>query len=154
MTGRLLPPRTPGTYFCFFSAGFRICRRVSSVYLIGTVEFPSPSSHLERAEQALVHTHHGSSIVEFSAVVRCTEQGHELALGEELVTVFHDLVGTADQIHIVLLKEPGHNVGTESEGDTSVVFAPACDVLVGIRPQQIAEKTAIGNLWFEELVNK
>lgn len=52
----------------------------------------------------------------------------------------------ADQIHVVFLKEPRDNVWTEGEGDTSVVFAPPSDVLVRIRPQEIAEQAAIGDL--------
>lgn len=39
----------------------------------------------------------------------------------------------------MLGQESGDDVGTEGEGDTTIVFAPASDVLVGIRPQQIAK---------------
>lgn len=46
----------------------------------------------------------------------------------------------------MLLQESRDNVGAECEGDTAVVFAPAGDVLVGVRPEQIAEKTAVGDL--------
>lgn len=61
------------------------------------------NTYLERAEQRLVNAHHCTSVVELSTVVGCAEEGDQLALGKELVTVFDDLVGTADQIHIVFL---------------------------------------------------
>lgn len=55
-------------------------------------------------------------------------------------------MGATDEIHVVLLQEAGNYIGTESERDTAIVFAPACDVLVGIGPEQVAKETAIGNL--------
>lgn len=102
--------------------------------------------NLEGAQQALVHTHHCASVVELSAVVGRREQRDQLTLAKELVAVLDDLVSSADQIHVVLLQETRYNVGAEGEGDTAIVFAPACDVLIRIRPEQIAEKTAVGDL--------
>lgn len=107
---------------------------------------PWRGTNLERAEQALVDAHHGAGVVELAAVVWRAEKGHELALGEELVAVFHNLVGTADEIHVVLLQEARNDVRPECEGHTTVVFAPAGDVLIGIRPQQVAQQSAIGDL--------
>lgn len=52
----------------------------------------------------------------------------------------------ADEIHVMFLKEARNHIGSESEGDATIVFAPACDVFVGIRPQQIAQETAVRNL--------
>ena len=101
---------------------------------------------LEGAEQALVDTHHSACIVKLSAVIRSTEEGDELALGEELVAVFDDLMSTADEIHVVFLKEARNDSGTEGEGNTTIVFAPAGNVLVGIGPEQVAEKTTVRDL--------
>lgn len=53
---------------------------------------------------------------------------------------------TADQIHVMLLKEARHDVRTESKGYTTVVLAPSGDVFVGIGPQEIAKETAVRNL--------
>lgn len=55
-------------------------------------------------------------------------------------------MSTANQVHVVLLQEPRDDIGAEGERDTSVVFAPPRDVLVGIGPEQVAEKTAVGDL--------
>jgi ATP-dependent helicase YprA (DUF1998 family) len=101
---------------------------------------------LERAQQALVDTHHRTCVVELATVVRRGEEGDELAFAEELVAVFDDLVGTTDEVHVVFLKEAGDDVRAEGEGDTAIVLAPACDVLVGIGPEKIAKQTAVGNL--------
>ena len=55
---------------------------------------------------------------------------------------------SANKIHVVLLQEAGHNIGTKGEGDTSVVLTPASDIFVGIGPQEIAKQAAIRNLPF------
>jgi len=69
-----------------------------------------------------------------------------LAFAEELVAVFDDLMGTTDEIHVVFLKEARYHVRTEGEGDTTIVLAPACDVLVRVGPEQITKQTAVGDL--------
>ena len=50
-------------------------------------------------------------------------------------------MSSADQIHVVFLQEPRDNIGTKREGNTTVVLTPAGDILVGIRPEQVAKKT-------------
>jgi len=51
----------------------------------------------------------------------------------------------------MLLQEARYNIWTKGEGDTTVVFTPAGDVFIRVGPEQIAEKTAVGDL---EVVNK
>lgn len=46
----------------------------------------------------------------------------------------------------MFLQEPRDHIGAECEGYTSIVLAPAGNVLVGIGPEEIAEETAIRNL--------
>ena len=46
----------------------------------------------------------------------------------------------------MLLQEAGYNIGSKCEADTSIVLAPSGDILIGIRPQKITEKTAVRNL--------
>jgi hypothetical protein len=46
----------------------------------------------------------------------------------------------------VLLEETRDNIRTECERNTSIVFAPSSNVLIGIGPQKIAEKTAVRNI--------
>lgn len=91
-------------------------------------------TNLEGTQQTLVDTHHCSGIVELSTVVGGTEQSNQLALREELVAVLNDLVGTAYQVHVVLLQESRNDVGPECEADTTIVFTPSRDILVGVRP--------------------
>ena len=43
-------------------------------------------------------------------------------------------MGTANQVHVVFLKEPGDDIGSKSKGNTAVVLAPAGDILVRVRP--------------------
>jgi hypothetical protein len=101
---------------------------------------------LEGAEQTLVHAHHGTGVVELAAVVGGAEQRNELTLGEELIAILNDLMRTADEVHVVFLQEARDNVGAEREGDATVVLGPARDILVGVRPQQVAEETAVRDL--------
>ena len=61
-------------------------------------------------------------------------------------------MGTADEIHVVLLQEARHDVWSERKAHTSVVLAPPGDVLVGVGPQQIAEETAVRDLHASVLV--
>ena len=60
-------------------------------------------TYLERAQQTLINAHHRPCIVEFSTVIWCTKECHQLPLRKELVAVFHDLMRSADEIHVVLL---------------------------------------------------
>ena len=103
-------------------------------------------TYLERTQQTLINAHHGAGVIKLAAVIGSTEQCHELAFREEFVTVFNDLMGSADEVHVMLLQEAGHDIGPKGEGHTTVVFAPARDVFIGIGPEEIAQETAIGNL--------
>lgn len=105
-----------------------------------------PGTNLERAEQTLVDAHHGTRVVEFSAVVRCTKQGDKLTFGKELVSILNHLMGTTDQIHVMFLQEARNHVRAEGKANASVVFTPAGDVFVGVRPQEIAKETAVRDL--------
>jgi len=55
-------------------------------------------------------------------------------------------VRAAYQIHVVFLQETRDHIRTKSERYTTVVLAPASDVLVGIGPQKIAEQAAVGDI--------
>ena len=52
--------------------------------------------YLEGAHECLVHRHHPSGVVELPAVVGGGEEGDQLSLGEELISVLHDLWGIRD----------------------------------------------------------
>jgi hypothetical protein len=106
----------------------------------------SPKTYLEGAEQTLIHTHHGTGVVELAAVVGRTEEGNELALREEFVTILDDLVGTANQVHVMFLQESGDHVRSKGERHATVILAPPSDVLIGIGPQKIAKQATVGDL--------
>ena len=103
-------------------------------------------TNLERAEQTLVDAHHCTGVVELSTVVRRGEQRDELPLREELISILHNLMRTADEIHVVLLQETRHDIRTKREANSAVVFAPSGNILVGVGPQEIAKETAVRNL--------
>jgi hypothetical protein len=95
-------------------------------------------AYLERAEQALVDTHHSTGIVKLATVIGRTEQRDQLTLGEELVAVFHNLMRTANQVHVMLLQKARDYVRAKSERHTAIVLTPAGNVLIRIGPQKIA----------------
>eukprot|EP00446_Apocalathium_sp_SHHI-4_P004538 CAMPEP_0177181858 /NCGR_PEP_ID=MMETSP0367-20130122/16157_1 /TAXON_ID=447022 ORGANISM="Scrippsiella hangoei-like, Strain SHHI-4" /NCGR_SAMPLE_ID=MMETSP0367 /ASSEMBLY_ACC=CAM_ASM_000362 /LENGTH=215 /DNA_ID=CAMNT_0018628753 /DNA_START=90 /DNA_END=736 /DNA_ORIENTATION=+ len=71
---------------------------------------------LETAHQGLIDRHHRTCVVELPAVVGGAEDRDKLALGKELVAVLNDLVSAADEIHVHLREEAGHDIRTEDEG--------------------------------------
>lgn len=86
----------------------------------------------------MVDAHEGTGIVELSAIVWGREDGNELPVSEELVAIFDDLVGPANEIEIVFLQELGDLIGAESVGDAPIILAPATDFVVGIGPEEVA----------------
>lgn len=101
---------------------------------------------LEGAQETLIDRHHGTSIVELATVVGSREECDQLAFGEELISVLHDLMRTAYQVHVMLLQESRNDVRAEGEGNTAIVFTPPSDIFVRIRPEQVAQQTAVRNL--------
>jgi hypothetical protein len=51
----------------------------------------------------------------------------------------------------MFLQESRHDVGSEGEGDSTVILTPSRDILIGVRPEQVAEKAAVRDL---QLVRK
>jgi hypothetical protein len=58
---------------------------------------------IKRATEVFINLEHCSIIVELVAVVRCTEDGHELVIGEELITFFHHLMSSYYEVKFMLL---------------------------------------------------
>lgn len=87
---------------------------------------------LEGAHECFVDRHHTASVVEFSAIIWRGEKRDKLAFREELVTVFHDLMGSTNKIKVVSIQKFRHHIGTECEAYSSVVLAPTLDVFVRI----------------------
>ena len=54
-------------------------------------------------------------------------------------------MGSADEVQVVAVQELADHISSEREGDAAVVFPPALDVLIGVRPQQITQEA-----WQEE----
>jgi len=93
---------------------------------------------LKRAHEGLIDRHHSSGVIELSAVVWRGEQRDELALREELVSILDDLVSSADQVEIVAVQELGDHVRPECEADPAVIFSPPLNILIWIRPEEVA----------------
>lgn len=57
-----------------------------------------------------------------------------------LDSLLYHLVGSADEVQVVAVEELADHISSECERDAAVVLSPALDVLVWVRPQQIAEE--------------
>jgi len=51
-----------------------------------------------------------------------------------------------DQVHVVPLEKARDDVGAKRKRDAAVVLAPARDVLVGIRPEEVAQEARLGHV--------
>lgn len=52
----------------------------------------------------------------------------------------------ADEVKVVFVKEFADDLCAKGEADSSVVFSPAHGVLVGVRPQQVAQQPLVGHV--------
>lgn len=98
---------------------------------------------LEGAHQVVVDGHDSAGVVELVAVIGRGEDRDELALRKELISILDYLVGTADEIKVVFPEELFYDIGTEGEGDTTIVLSPSYETLLGIGPQQVANETGV-----------
>jgi len=98
------------------------------------------------ASQVLRHLHEAGVVLEHSAVVWCAEDGHEVAVREELVAVVHDHVAASYKIDIVLPTEILDNIFVKGEAHTSLVLLPVIISALGVRPEQVTEQPCIGDI--------
>lgn len=54
-----------------------------------------------------------------------------------------DLMGSTNEIHVMFVEKLCDHICTESEGDTTVVLAPAQHILIRVSPQKIAEEALV-----------
>jgi hypothetical protein len=90
---------------------------------------------IKAAAQSLIYIQDTCVVIEFSAVVRSREDGHQASVSHELVALFDHLMGSANQVYVVALVKLSDNVGAEDVTHSSIVVAPALDVNLGIRPK-------------------
>lgn len=66
----------------------------------------------------------------------------DIALGhwKGAVCVGGYLMGSADEVQVVAVEELTDDVGSKREGDAAVILSPALDILVWVRPQEIAQE--------------
>lgn len=91
--------------------------------------------HFKRTDKFLSNAHQCTIIVEFTTVVRCREDCHQLPLSKELVAVFDYLVCSADQVKVVLFQKLADHIIAEQVAHSPFAFSPALHILGRIRPQ-------------------
>ena len=78
----------------------------------------------ELAHQILVYIHDSRIVIEVATIILCTEDGHQLLLGEELIAILLYLMPAHDQIQFMLAEELLYDLIRENETDAAVIFAP------------------------------
>ena len=61
--------------------------------------------YLEATNHVLPNRHHPPRVIELPAVAWCREHSNETTVGEKLVTILNDLVGTDYEIEVVTIQE-------------------------------------------------
>ena len=92
------------------------------------------SQDRETAHECVIHGHQRTGVIKLAAVVRCTENGDKLPAAEELVAVLHHLMGSTDEIYVILFKKLFDDCFTEGVRDTSIILSPARLSFLWVRP--------------------
>lgn len=101
------------------------------------------SQHLEGTSEVLLNSHHSSTVIELPAVIGCGEDSHKLLLGEELIAVLDYLMGTADQVQLVLPQEGRDDLLSKDKAHSSFRLTPHLHAGFRVRPQQVAQQSGI-----------
>lgn len=57
---------------------------------------------IELARKVAVNYHARGFVVKFAAVVGGTKNGYKITVVEELISVYHDLMGSANEVQVIL----------------------------------------------------
>jgi len=125
---------------------WRSQRTTTAVLLLLLGFLLSRLQDLEGAHQGLIDAHHSPSIVELSTIVWSREEGHELPLCKEFISILDNLMCPADEVQVVPLEEVGDDVTSKSEAHAPVVLSPPLNVLIWIRPEQVAQEPSVWNV--------
>ena len=101
---------------------------------------------MERADQILVNSHNGGSVVKLPAVVRSREDSHKLPFAEELVSILYNLVSSADEIQIMLFQKVYQHLLPEHVAYSPVRLSPSLRFFVRICPQEVAKQSCVWNI--------
>ena len=55
-------------------------------------------------------------------------------------------MGSTNEVHIMFVEEFCDHIRTKSEGDSTVVLAPAQDILIWVSPQQVAQEALVRHI--------
>jgi len=95
----------------------------------------------EARDHILIYLHDDSHVVEV-AVISCCENCDEFSTGKELVTIFLNLMGTTNQVQIILLVEVFDDHLSKGVRYTSVILTPIDYIFLRIGwvgPKEIAQ---------------
>ena len=99
--------------------------------------------NLEAAKQILVDGQYCTRVIKLVHVVWSREDGHQPPLCEELVTLSHHLVGSHNQVHVVLFHESFHNFLPEDVAHSPVALRPSNHLIRRIGPQEVAKHAIV-----------
>jgi hypothetical protein len=94
----------------------------------------TPFIHLQRILQVLVNLHDSSLVTTSIAVIRCTEDSHDVSLLTPIVPLHDQLMGSADERKAVVMVEGFRDILPERVSGSARGDAPAASV-VWVRPE-------------------
>lgn len=110
--------------------------------------------NLETAHQCIINWHHCSSIVKLSTIVRSWKESDQLSFSKELITIFNDLMSSANQVNVMFFAEGCHNFLAKGKWDSSVVLTPPLHILIRVRPKQVTEQSCVWHIsWSHDSFN-
>jgi hypothetical protein len=87
------------------------------------------------AHKVLVYIHHSSVVVKVTTVILGRKNGNQLlVLSEETISIFHDLMSSANQIEVMLFEEFFKLFPSKNEATASFVLFPVSHVVIWVIP--------------------
>eukprot|EP00658_Telonema_sp_P-2_P033281 TRINITY_DN2445_c0_g1_i1.p1 TRINITY_DN2445_c0_g1~~TRINITY_DN2445_c0_g1_i1.p1 ORF type:complete len:119 (-),score=2.65 TRINITY_DN2445_c0_g1_i1:131-487(-) len=111
-----------------------VLRLVSGLGPVGRFAIVVRLEDVELAPEVGIHHQHSTAVLKLTAVVAGAKNGHQSPVGEELVSVVHDLMGPDDEVKVCLGAELLDYVGSECAAHTALAVPPSLDTLLGVGP--------------------
>ena len=124
----------------YYSCLLRVIGARRSACLFLPLSFCVRLQNFERAFERLIYLKKSCAVIEFSTVVRSAEHCHALPACEELVSIFHDLMSSANQVYVQLLADFLHSLRIETDAHSAHIRSPFCPPSLRVRPEEVCEK--------------
>lgn len=106
---------------------------LQQVFLLGWLNY------FELADERVVDDHNRCCVVPLAIVVRGREYSYQSSVCKELITILYHLVGSTNQVDVMLFIEFLNDIPPKCMAYASFVVAPGHYVFVWITPKQVTK---------------